>query len=247
MNEQNSNPFGDLSTEGLEKSGDFLGGGGAIDSGVYTGEIKLVFVGKSDGGAHFLEVHVDLPGGRPYRERLWVKGKNGLHYYERNGKKSPLPGFTVANDLALLSTGFDLSGQTFEEKIVKLYDFDAKMEVPTKVQAITSMMGQSITIGVLKQTVDKNVKDSTGAYVPSGETRDENAIDKVFHTETGKTVSELSTLPKDAPAEFQAKWDAKNKGQTRMKAKGAEGKTGTPGAIPTGGGAKPATSKSLFG
>lgn len=245
---QNNNPFGNLTTQGLEKAGDNLGGGGLFETDVYSGNIVLAFAGASDKGARFLEVHIDTGSGRIYRERMYVTNKQGQNYYERDGKKNPLPGFTTANDLALLSTGHDLAAQTFEEKVVKLYDFEAKAEVPTKVQAATSMMGLPITIAVVKQTVDKQkMNESTGNYEATGETRDENTIDKVFHAESGKTVSEFSTLAKDAPGEFQGKWLEKNKGKTRNKAKGAEGKTGAPGRpAPAGGAAKPAGG-SLFG
>lgn len=257
MNQSNNNPFANLGTEGLEQAKDSLGGGGGVfESGVYTGEIKLAFAGKSDGGANFFEVHVETEGGKMYRERVYVTSKTGQNYYnpkDKSGnrdtsKKVPLPGFTVANDLALLSTGLELNAQTFEEKVVKLWDFDAKTEVPTKVWAATSMMGQQITLGILKSTVDKTKKnDSTGEYEPTGETRDENSIDKVFHAATGKTVGEFTTLGQDAIGTFRDEWAKKNAGQIRNKAKGAEGKTGAPGAaIPTGGAAaKPA--KSLFG
>ena len=244
---QNNNPFGNLSQDGLEKTGDSLGGGGVFDSDLYTGNIVLAYAGKSDGGANFFEVHVDTGNGRVYRERLWVTNKVGQNFYERDGKKSPLPGFTTANDLALLSTGHELNAQTFEEKVVKLYDFDAKAELPKKVQAATSMMGLPVTIGVLKAIVDKQKKNDAGGYEPTGETREENNIDKVFHAESGKTVSEFST--KAETAEFKDKWLAKNKGQVRNKAKGAEGKSGAPGRpAPTGGAAAAGkSSQSLFG
>lgn len=241
-----SNPFGKLSQDGLEKTGDVLGGGGTVESGVYSGTIKLAYAGKSAGGAQSLTVHVDI-GGREHRETIYVTSKLGNNYYEKDNKKIPLPGFTTANDLALLSTGQALSEQDIEERVVKLYDFDAKAELPTKVQAVVSLHGKEIKLGILKQIVDKNQKNDAGDYVPTGETREENVIDKVFHAETGKTVSEF--VNKIAEAEFLPKWEEKNKGNTRNKAKGAAGKTGAPGRAPSAGGSAPAagSSKSLFG
>ena len=248
MNQSNSNPFGGLNTEGLETSRDVLGGGGAIDSGVYTGTIKLAYAGKSKKGANSMTVHIDLSG-REYRETLYVTNKQGKNFYEKNGKKSPLPGFTAANDLALLSTGVALNEQEIEEKVVKLWDFDAKAEVPTKVQAVTSMMGKPITVGVLKQVVDKTtLNEATGDYEPTGETREENIIDKVFHAETGKTVSEF-TLRSDT-ADFQPRWDAKNTGTVRDRSTGTSGKSGAPSHVASsthGRGSSKAAPKSLFG
>jgi hypothetical protein len=248
MNQNANNPFGGLNTDDLEQSGDFLGGGGAIDSGIYTGTIKLAYAGVAKSGARSLTVHVDV-NGREYRETLYVTSgteKGCKNYYEKNGKKSPLPGFTTANDMALLSTGQPLSEQELEEKVVKLYDYDAKAEVPTKVQAVTSMMGKQITLGILKQVVDKNKKnDTTGAYEPTGETREENVIDKVFHTESGRTVTEVMAK---GESDFLGKWKERNAGTVRDRSSGAVGKVGVPGqrAANDGGSAK-AQTKSLFG
>lgn len=242
MNQNSANPFGNLGTEGLEQARDSLGGGGAIDSDVYDGTIKLAYAGASQGGARFLAVHIDI-NGRDYRETLYVTNKEGKNYWERDGKKNPLPGFTTANDLALMSTGVGLADQDIEEKVVNLYDFDLKKEIPTKVQALVSMMGKPITVAVFKQIEDKNKKnETTGAYEATGETREVNVIDKVFHTASGKTVSEFVGK---VEAEFKGKWVEKNKGTVKNKAKGAAGNSGAPGA--SSGSAKAAPSKSLFG
>lgn len=246
---ENNNPFASLTTDGLEAARDVLGGGGAIDSDAYDGVIKLAYTGKSSGGAHFLAVHIDI-NGREYRETLYVTNKQGQNFYHPKGdqsKKAPLPGFTTANDLALLSTGQALNEQTFEEKVVKLYDFDARQELPQKVTAVTSMMGQEIAVGILKNIEDKTkLNEGTGNYDPTGETRETNNIDKVFHAETKKTVSEFTA--KVESAEFYGKWVNKNKGQVRDKSTGASGKAGVPGSKAPGGAAKSAApSKSLFG
>lgn len=249
MNQNTNNPFGSLNTEGMEEARDVLGGGGAFESGVYTGIIKLAYAGESKGGANSLTVHVDI-NGREYRETLYVTSgtaKGCKNYYEKGGKKYPMPGYTTANDIALLSTGVSLNEQDFEECVVKLYDYDAKAEVPTKVLAAKSLHGKEITLGLLKQTVDKTkLNEATNEYEPTGETRDENIIDKVFHTESGRTVSEF--LKNTEQAEFQSKWSDKNTGQTRDRTSGTTGKvasSNTQAANSAPG--KTAAKKSLFG
>lgn len=251
----NVNPFGNLANDAasLEQAGDTLGGAGPFDSGVITGPIVLAYAGKTDSGANFLEVHVNAGAGRMYRERVYVTSgdaKGNKPYYEREGKKIPLPGFTVGNDIALLTTGFALDKQTFEEKVVKLYDFDAGAEVPTAVMAATSMMGKQISLGILRTTENKTKKNDNNQYVPTLDengnpaTRDVNSIDKVFHAESGRTVSEITA--KQESADFQSKWLAKNDGVTRNKVKPVEGKSGAPniGGGSSGGAAK---GGSLFG
>ena len=99
-----------------------------------------------------------------------------------------------------------------------MYDFDLKKEVPTKVQVLMELDGKPITLGVIKEVVDKNTKNDAGVYVPSGETREQNEIDKVFNTETGLTVAEI--LADVDEAVFKGQWAEKNTGKTRNKAKG---------------------------
>ena len=241
-----SNPFASLNTEGLTENKDVLGGSfGAFESGLYDGTIKAAYAGKSDGGAQFIAVVVEtLVNGqkREYRETLYVTNRQGQNFYEKDGQKSPLPGFTTANDLALLSTGHSLDKQNFEERVINVYNFDQRKEVPTKVLMAVDMVGKPITLGILKQTVNKNVKVGN-EYKPTNEKRDENVIDKVFHTESGKTVSEFTR--KIDTAEFKGQWSEKNTGQTRDKFKPVADGTGAgiPGAAPSAG----STSSGLFG
>ena len=43
--------FKNLNTEGLEQAEDRLGGYSPLETDAYTGEIKMAYAGKSDGGA----------------------------------------------------------------------------------------------------------------------------------------------------------------------------------------------------
>lgn len=248
----NPNPFGSSIDTSLEQGGDRLGGFTVFDSDAYNAKIALAYAGESSGGAKSMTFHFQLEDGREYRETVYVtsgREKGQKNYYEKDGKKNPLPGYTLANDIALCATGKDLLNQTFEERVVKLYNKDAGAEVPTKVQVATSLLGQPVTLAIMKEVVDKNVDNGAGQYVPSGETREQNVIDKAFHTESRRTVSEATG---GQPAGFLDKWVEKNKGQVRNKAKGAGGNAGAPGqasrpaptaGAPAGGG----QTKTLFG
>jgi hypothetical protein len=241
--------FGNLTGDGLESVGDRLGGG-LLESGVYDGTVKLAYAGKSQSSnAQSVVAHIDVKGVE-FRETFWITNRNGVNSYDDKkdpSKKHPLPGYTMADDLCLLTTGLPLSEQTVEEKIVKLYDFESKKDIPQNVPVLTDVIGKPITVGVLKQTVDKQQKDSAGNYVNTGETRDENIADKFFHTESRRTVTEVREGFEE-PA-FYAKWVEKNTGKTRNRAKGSEGKVGAPGrpAASNAAGAPKAKAKSLFG
>ncbi len=224
---------------------DTVGGGGPMDSDAYKATVSLAYLTESKSGAHGLVVHAKTQGGREIRQTLWMTGgkdKGQLNYYEKDGEKHYLAGFTLANDLALLTTGLEISELNTETKVVNVYSYEAKAEVPTKVEMVMDILGKEIVVGLLKQTVDKNVKNDAGVYVPSGETRDENEIDKFFHAETLKTVAELRARAEEAS--FHAIWTAKWKGQVKNKVK-ARGAAGTAGAPPKAGATK-APAKSLF-
>lgn len=234
--------FGNITNDGLEETGDRLGGGGVIDSGGYDGVVTLAYVGKSQrSDAQSVNVHIDI-NGREFRDQQWILNRNGENFYvDKNDKtkKHPLPGFTMIDDLCLLTTGQPLADQDVEEKVVKLWDFEAKKELPQNVPVLTDLIGKPISVGILKRIVDKNVKDASGNYVPSGETREENIADKYFHQESHRTVTEVREGIEEAI--FYPKWVEKNTGKVINKATGGDGKAGVPGrpaaAAPAAGGA----------
>jgi len=99
-------------------------------------------------------------------------------------------------------------GAATEEKIIKLYDFGQGKEVDTKVEMLIDMVNKPIIAGMVKRVVDKNVKNDAGNYVPSGDTREENEINKLFDSE-GFTVAEREG-GLDAPVfidQWKKKWD----------------------------------------
>lgn len=226
---------------------DSLGGGTYIlESGVYPMTIDLAYLSVSDSGAMALNLHLKTDD-VVIRQTLWLTGGTAKgcnnYYVNQKGEKKYLPGFTHANHLCLLTVKKELSDLDTEEKVIKLYDYNAKAEVPTKVNMVMDLIGQDISVGLLKQTVDKNAKDASGAYVPTGETREENEIDRLFRASDGKTVNEIRD--KIDPAEFRDQWAAKHTGVTKNKAKGATAGTPAMGTM-AGKAAAPAPRKSLF-
>jgi hypothetical protein len=204
--------------------------------------IALAYLSKSNGGALALNLHLRTEEGREVRQQLWMTSgtaKGGKNFYEKDGQKKYLPGFTLANSLALLTIGKEIGDLATETKVVSLYNFDAKAEVPTKVEMFTELLNKEIYAAIFKQTVDKNVKDSAGNYVPSGETREENEIDKFFRAKDSMTVAEIRAQAGEAT--FINTWRNKHAGKTRNRAKGAAA-TGTVGAPPPVSAAKPKTS-----
>jgi len=236
------------SDETIQNESDNLGGAGLLDSDAYLLDIKLAYITTADSGAVALNIRATTEDGKEVRQQFYMTSgtaKGCKNYYEdKNGEKKYLPGFLTANALALLTTGKEISEQDTEEKVVSLWSSAAKAEVPTKVPMLMDMLGKQVIAGIIKQTVDKTTKDATGAYVPTGETKEENEIDKLFQASTRRTTAEIRAGVQEGA--FIDSWIAKWKGKVKNKAKGGDGsgaKAGAPKPATTA--AKPTSS--LFG
>jgi hypothetical protein len=239
--------FGNLTNEGLEEAQDRLGGFAPLETDAYDTTIKVAYAMQSAGGAHGVVLIGDI-GGREYRETLWVTNRKGENFLNKDDKtkKVPLPGFTVVDDICLATTEKPLSEQPTEDKVVNVYDADAKKEVPKSVPVLTDLIGKTVTLGIVKQLVNKSEKQGD-EYVPIADTREENVIEKVFHTPTKMTMVEARNGKTEAS--FFQTWLDRNKGQVRDRRTikdgegGSAGRPGAPQAGATGAGPK----KSLFG
>lgn len=234
------------SDESIAGERDSVGSSGPVESGLYPSTIALAYLTKSAGGAVGLVLNVKASSGREVRQTLWMTSgtaKGGTNYYtDKDGAKQYLPGFNLANSLALLAVGKEISELSTETKVVNAYSPEAKAEVPTKVEMLVDLLGKEIIVGLIKQTVDKTQKNDAGVYVPTGEVREENEIDKFFRARDRMTTAEIRGQATEAT--FIETWEAKWAGKTRDKAKGAAA-GGTAGAPKVGGAAvskKPATS-----
>lgn len=222
-----SNPF--ATQKDIAAPADIVGGGSrTLETGVYDMAIDMAYLDMSKGGAYALNLVLKSMDGSTLRQQLWLTGgttKGQLNYYtDKEGKKQYLPGFNIANALSVLTAGKELGELTPEDKMVSIYNFDLKKEVPTSKPVYTDLIGQLIKVAVNKQTVNKNKKNEvTGAYEATAETRTENEIAHVFSATTGQSMNEF-TGGKDA--DFLEKWAAANSGKTRDRTKKAEGTAG---------------------
>ena len=243
-----SNLFGNLKTDGLEAVTDRVGGDFSFDTDVYKAKVKVAYLGKSAKGANFLGLTFLMPDGREYNEDVYFTNKEGDNFYvvKKDGKptdkKAPLPGFTLVNDLLLVTTGKQLSELTsddVEERVIKLYDRTEKKEMPTKVNMVEILLNTEVGIAVQKSEETQMEKDGDGFYtIPTDKTRFTNNIEKMLVPDTLHTVTEATN---GNNAEWATKWAEKNKGVIRdKKYKGnAAVKSGMPGRAPAAGGTAP--------
>ena len=247
--------FKKLTTDGLEAKKDTLGGGTVVrESGVYLATVETAFAGESSGGAMNVTVIYKMEDGSEFRDTQYItsgRDKGQKNYYEKDGKQIPLPGFSVIDDLCILTTESPLSEQDTTERVIKLYDFDAKKEVPTSVQCLTDLEGKQVLIALQKVVDNKSKKnDATGEYEKSNEKREYNEVAKLFHSELKLTVVEAIN---GQEATFHDAWLKKNEGKDRVKFEevAATGVAGAPkraSAPPVAGNAPVAkTGTGLFG
>lgn len=209
----------------IKQEVDVLGGRGPLESGVYDMVIESAYMDESKGGAINVNFTFKDAQGRTLKQTIYVtsgnaKGKKN-YYEDKNGDRQYLPGFNVVNSISLLTVGKEIGELETTPKMVSIYDWDAKKELPQEKEVLMDLCGQEITLGVLKVIEDKNVANSQGVYVPSGDTRTINEIGKVFRTEDKLTVAEIRS--ETAEAEFFESWKNKNTGKDYNKAKGAKG------------------------
>jgi len=236
----------------IQHETDSLGGFGPLDTGLYDMTINQAYYTESKGGAVALNLHCTGPNKESLKQTLWLTSgtaKGGHNYYmDKKGEKQYLPGFVIANAIALLGAKKKIGELPTEDKTIMLYNGapDVKKEVPTVVKMVMGLVGKTVTLGIMRQTIDKTkLNDATGQYDPTGDVRDENEIVKVFRASDGKTVAEI--IAKSDTAEFKQKWADKWAGVTKDKSAGTGVKSGMPMAAIAAQTGAAAPTESLFG
>lgn len=205
-------------TQEVEK--DSLGGGGVMTTDIYGFTIKAAYFDFSKGKAMSVNLKLESDTGRKLNVQEYItsgEAKGCKPYYEKDGKKFPLPGYSKMNTLCQLATGKPINELTAEEKILKLYDFDAKAETNQTKKVIVELTGAKIQAGVFK-IIENKRKNMAGQgekpdYQPTEETREINEVDKFFN-EDGKTIEEIVSK-KDA--NFAEEWLKAHQGKTKDK------------------------------
>ena len=230
----------DVETTSTER----VGGKGFIwESGVYKTKVQLVYLNQVRSGAISFNIVLKGEDGRDLKESLWIKSgdtKGNKTYYEKDGKKFPLPGYSTADSLCVAATGKHLPEimNSSEKKMVNIYSYEAKKEVPTERPVLMDLRDQTVTVAVREILEDKNIKNDAGEYVPSGETRSKNEC-AFFGNAEGKSADEILA---GRDAVIFDKWAEKNTGEVIDKSKATKQATAPTGtAVNT-----PTTTSSMF-
>jgi len=236
-----------LNTAEVEAEVDTVGRSyGPRDSGLGDYKVAMAYQRNADSGAIGIVLHLDDTNGVELRQTLWIQSgnaKGNKTYYTKDGKNHSLPGFALFNSLAVMTTGKKAQELDTEEKIIKLWSSEARAEVPTTVTVFPELLNQEILAGVIKQLVDKTALGDDNKYHPTGETKEENEIDKFFHKGTRMTITEADAGK--TAGEFIDVWAAKWEGQVKDKTTKVANAPGPTAASPAfaAAGAAPAAAK----
>lgn len=206
-------------TSGVETEADVIMGGGfkPLESDIYPMKVTMMYADESKGGATSLTIHAEGAAGK-YRETIYVtsgRAKGGKPYYEKDGKKHFLPGYNIANAITLLTIGKTIGNAPHEPKTVNIYDYEAKKDLPQTREVYTSVIGQTVLVGIQQIIDDKNVNVADKGEKPdwqaTGITYLKNEMKKVFRERDKLTVQEITA--KVETAAFHDKWLDNNKGE----------------------------------
>lgn len=243
-----------MTNDGLEKTGDSLGGSyGPVDTGILSGVITMAYAIQSDKGAHAMVLEFDLSG-KNYSETIYFTNRAGENFFidKQSKKKVPQPGYTTVNDICLLASETPLSEQEFQEKAVNVWDKEEKKKVPKAMMVAVDLLQKPISLAIIRCLEDKNEWDAAKEeWVPTAESRDTNYIAKAFHTESKLTVTEA-----EAGKEEGVFWDAWlernpadkvfDKRKYDAKKHGTTGRPPAPGKPAPAAGAAPAAAKKIM-
>jgi hypothetical protein len=191
----------------VQQEKDTLGAGkfDPWESGAYDVVIDLAYEIESKNGAKGVCFNFKTKDGKELSQTIYAtsgKEKNQLNYYvSKDGAKHYLPGFILINDIALLTLGEEIKDLDTETKVLSIYNYEAKKELPTKSEVFVDLLGKDVTLGIQKVLEDK--------YNKPGETRTVNVISKVFREADKKTTNEVRS---ESAAEFYPTWVEKNAG-----------------------------------
>ena len=238
------------------KEEDVLGGSRTVPSNVYPAGIKLAYLDAAASGAICVVFDFAmLVNGkeRNHKETIYISNKNKEFTYKdkQSGEDKPLPGFVTVDSICKAVTGKSITELSTEKKMVKVYDYDQKAEVPQEKEVLMDLIRGKLELGIIETIVDKTAKNDSYdpsqpkqgnnlPYLSTGETREQNELSKVFN-EDGLTQLEKESGATEA--KFKAAWLEQYAGKKINKAKGAAAGAKAGGVS---GASKPAASP-LFG
>lgn len=174
---------------------DYTGGGFINESGVYNMKIEKAFARVSDGGA--IGIVIQYGGDAMLENTMWITNKEGLTYFNKNGKDMPMPAYVDAKKLNYLLTGEMFKSITeikTEQRVIKWYKYaddpsdeskKKKVDIELEAEVLVDWIGKEVKLliqMVQKEGWDKDAKkpNGQGAVTKEGEPITEPTIIDMF-------------------------------------------------------------------
>ena len=202
----------------VEKDTDYVPGASfAWDSNIYEADIDMAYMEQKPTEAVFLVLTLKK-GKRTFTESICVmsgKEKGKKTYYVKNGVKRNLPGFSLATQLCMTTLGKTLNDvvQSGEKRMINVYDFNARKEVPTEKFVVTELLGQQVCAGIIKELKNKKQQQPDGSFKALPVTKETNHTSYFFFKDTHLTVVE--TEAGDTEPKTYEQWVKQNVGVTK--------------------------------
>jgi len=197
----------------VQEAKDIVAGEGGVvkNSDIYLMKVIHAFLKEADSGAIGVQLtmkHSDK-NKTEFNTTIYIssgKTKGQKTYFEKNGKKFPLPGYTQINDLCLIASNGKLNLGTAPKtkKTVEVYSFTEGKKVNIQADVIDVLTGAIIKVAIARKRVNKFKGGK-----PTSEVTEKNEV-ATFLTRDGKTMREVNS---NSAAEFADKWLLKNKDQ----------------------------------
>lgn len=225
----------------LEEERDSIGSG-TLASDVYLGEIELAYLDAATSGA--INVNISFKtNNRSVRQTVYISNKAGKFVYkDKEGKEQALPGYAQMDAFFTAVTGKGIAQQTTEEKVINIYNYELKKEMPQTRKVFMDVLNKPIAAGILEVSEERTTKDSNYT-VGTGEYRTFNEFNKWFDAESGLTNVEKKAG--ETEAKVLAKWKEANAGKKVVR-DAASRDTSKAGAPSAGGAANKKPTESLF-
>lgn len=226
-------------------------GGGGFATGVLKATVTSNKLINADSGAIGLNVEIKDQTGYTHRlTEYFVSGKskgNKTYYTDQSGNSKPLIGFTMINNLCIVTTGKGIleNEKQFKKKVGKVWNKKKQKEVTGKITTLPKMTGKKIHIAVQTVVVDipkkKNgrmVFNKQGRAKPSGEFRTTSKIVDFLDSKQRSAFEIENKFKKpDFAPKFHKKWSkqkdpidlTEGKAYTAKSKKSKKGKKGKKG------------------
>lgn len=185
-----SNQF-NFGTEELQENEERVGGGGftADESNASLVLFENAYLTQSKHGAWAVNLQSKNKAGDERAYQIYFTNRKGEVFYKdkKSGNSVKLPGYQLLDSIALATCGksFKEVLDNTKTKVIDLYDYESRKDVPTEVQTLPLICKKALILGVIKK-IDNKFKNGK----KTSEKRESNEIHMAFRKEDKLTPKE---------------------------------------------------------